>query len=284
MRIIITGGDGQLGRELGQIFKKEGHTVFQYSKQQLDITDRGQIREILKRIEPEIIINTAAFTKVDLCETELEKAYLINGIGPYYLATEAKERNVKLFHISTDYVFKGDKLFPYEEEDTPHPKTIYGKSKRLGEELALIACENTTIIRTSWLYGHGGQNFVNTIKELSNQLSEIRVVDDQYGCPTYTKDLGIVIKELITRPPGIYHVTNSGSCSWFEFATEIIKLLKKQTKIIPIPTKEYGLKTPRPLYSVLSNKKLNNFDIKTRNWKEGLQEYLKKECVDRNEN
>ncbi|USL39508.1 dTDP-4-dehydrorhamnose reductase [Priestia megaterium] len=283
MKIIITGGEGQLGRELGQIFKEEGHTVLQYSKQQLDITDRTQIREILKKIEPELIINTAAFTKVDRCETELEKAYLINGIGPYYLAVEAKKKNIKLFHISTDYVYSGDKLSPYEEEDTPYPKTIYGKSKRLGEELALMACENITIIRTSWLYGHGGQNFVNTIKKLSNQLGEIRVVNDQYGCPTYTKDLGIVIKELITRPPGIYHVTNSGSCSWFEFAREIIKLLKKQTKIIPVSTEEYGLKTRRPLYSVLSNKKLNSFDIKTRNWKEGLQEYLKKECADKNE-
>ncbi|MFB7637350.1 dTDP-4-dehydrorhamnose reductase [Peribacillus butanolivorans] len=277
MKIVITGAGGQLGKELIQLFKEEGYMVFPYTKQQLDITNRTKIKEMIERIQPDYLINTAAFTQVDLCETDKDKAYLINGIGPYYLACEAKEKKVKFFHISTDYVFDGEKNEPYEEEDSPDPQTIYGKSKQFGEALALTANENSTIIRTSWLYGHDGKNFVNTIKKLARHSQEMRVVHDQYGCPTYTKDLGIAIKNLLTKPHGIYHVTNSGSCSWFEFATEIVTFLNSQTVVIPVSTEEYGLKTPRPMYSVLSQKKLNSNGIFLRNWKEGLHEYLKKE-------
>ncbi|MFI8494170.1 dTDP-4-dehydrorhamnose reductase [Peribacillus butanolivorans] len=277
MKIVITGAGGQLGKELIQLFKEEGYVVFPYTKQQLDITNRTKIKEMIEKIQPDYLINTAAFTQVDLCETDIDQAYLINGIGPYYLACEAKENKVKFFHISTDYVFDGEKIEPYIEENYPDPQTIYGKSKLLGEELALTANDSTTIIRSSWLYGHEGKNFVNTIKKLAGNSQEIRVVHDQYGCPTYTKDLGIAINKLLTRPHGIYHVTNSGSCSWFEFATEIVTFLNSQTVVIPVSTEEYGLKTPRPMYSVLSQKKLNSNGIFLRNWKEGLHEYLKKE-------
>jgi dTDP-4-dehydrorhamnose reductase len=280
MKIVITGAGGQLAKELNQLFKEEGYMVTAYTKQQLDITNRDQIKEMIEKKKPDYLINTAAFTQVDLCETDIEKAYLINGIGPYYLACEAKEKKVKFFHVSTDYVFNGGKIVPYVEEDSPSPKTVYGKSKQLGETLALAAYESTTIIRTSWLYGHEGKNFVNNIKKLANHSQEIRVVHDQYGCPTYTKDLGFALIKLLTRPPGIYHVTNSGSCSWFEFATEIVRLLKSQTVVIPISTEEYGLTTPRPKYSVLSHKKLNANGIFLRNWKDGLQEYLMKENDD----
>ncbi|MGG0287655.1 dTDP-4-dehydrorhamnose reductase [Peribacillus butanolivorans] len=277
MKIVITGAGGQLGKELIQLFKEESYMVFPYTKQQLDITNRTKIKEMIEKIQPDYLINTAAFTQVDLCESDIDKAYLINGIGPYYLACEAKERKVKFFHISTDYIFDGEKIEAYIEEDSPNPKTVYGKSKQLGEALALTANENSTIIRTSWLYGHDGKNFVNTIKKLARHSQEMRVVHDQYGCPTYTKDLGIAIKNLLTKPHGIYHVTNSGSCSWFEFATEIVTFLNSQTVVIPVSTEDYGLKTPRPMYSVLSQKKLNSNGIFLRNWKEGLHEYLKKE-------
>ncbi|MDW7617139.1 dTDP-4-dehydrorhamnose reductase [Peribacillus simplex] len=277
MKIVITGAGGQLGKELLQLFKEEGYMVFPYTKQQLDITNRAKIKEMIEKIQPDYLINTAAFTQVDLCESDIDKAYLINGIGPYYLACEAKEKKVKFFHISTDYVFDGEKIEPYMEDDSPNPKTIYGKSKQLGEALVLDAYESSTIIRTSWLYGHEGKNFVNTIKKLARHSLEMRVVHDQYGCPTYTKDLGIALKDLLTKPHGIYHVTNSGSCSWFEFATEIVTFLKSQTVVIPVSTEEYGLKTPRPMYSVLSQKKLNSNGVSLRNWKEGLHEYLKKE-------
>jgi len=278
MKIVITGAGGQLGKELVRIFKGTDYVVFPYSKQQVDITNRSQIKEMMGKVRPDFLINTAAFTQVDLCETELEKAYLINGIGAYYLAHEAKEKKAKFFHISTDYVFNGEKHEPYIEEDVTDPKTIYGKSKQLGEALALATYENTTIIRTSWLYGHGGNNFVNTIKKLADYSQEIRVVYDQYGCPTFTKDIGIALKRLLTKPSGIYHVTNSGNCSWFEFATEIITFLNKKVNIIPVSSKEYGLKTPRPMYSVLCPKKLNSNGVFLQSWKEGLHEYLKKEA------
>ncbi|MEH6944268.1 dTDP-4-dehydrorhamnose reductase [Bacillus sp. JJ722] len=279
MKIVITGANSQLGQELIKHLKDE-YEVIPFTKQQLDITNRTNIKEIIQKIQPEYLINTAAYTQVDLCEKNSSEAYLINGIGPYYLACEAKNRNVKFIHISTDYVFDGQKNVPYVEEDVPNPETVYGKSKLLGEELSLVAYESTTIIRTSWLYGHGGKNFVNTIKKLINQARNIRVVHDQYGCPTYTKDLCIAIKQLLNKPNGIYHISNSGSCSWFEFATEIGSVLNSQTTIIPVTTKEYGLKTPRPMYSVLSHQKINANGIFIRNWKEGLYEYLKKEGDD----
>lgn len=278
MKIVITGASGQLGKELTQLFKEKNYKVFSFAKHELDITNQIKITEMIEKIQPDFIINTAAYTQVDFCEKEMEKAYLINGLGTYYLARAAKEKNSKFFHISTDYVFNGEKSEPYREADSPDPKTIYGKSKHLGEILAQAAYENTTIIRTSWLYGHGGKNFVNTIKRLAIKSNKINVVYDQYGCPTYTKDLGIAIEKLLTKPPGIYHVTNSGSCSWFEFATEIVTNLKAPTAVNPVSTEEYGGKTPRPKFSVLSHEKINSSGIVMRNWKEGLHEYLKKEA------
>jgi dTDP-4-dehydrorhamnose reductase len=283
MKIVITGAAGQLGKELTQLFEARNYDVFPFDKKQLDITNQASIKQILEDIKPDFLINTAAFTQVDTCETEIEKAYFINGIGPYYLACEAKVNQVKFFHISTDYVFNGEKTEPYLEEDHLNPKTIYGKSKDIGETLALAANKNTTIIRTSWLYGHDGKNFVKTIKKLAHQAKEIRVVCDQFGSPTYTKDLAVAIEKLLLKPHGIYHVTNTGSCSWYEFAKEIVTTLHAPTSVIPVSTEEYGLQTPRPKYTVLSHKKLNSTGIFLRNWKEGLYEFLKKEA-DRSEN
>lgn len=276
-KVVITGAGGQLGKELVQLLKDDFYMVHSFTKQQLDITDRKKIEEMLEQIKPDFLINTAAFTQVDTCEKDIDSAYLINGIAPYYLACEAKAKKAKFLHISTDYVFDGKKAEPYLEDDDTDPKTIYGKSKLLGEEFARVAYEESTIIRTSWLYGHEGKNFVNTIKGLADSSKEIRVVNDQFGSPTYTKDLGIAIKQLLTRPPGIYHVTNSGSCSWFDFAREIVKCLHSDAIVRPVSTEEYGLSTPRPKYSVLSHKKLNSNGIYMRNWQRGLHEYLAKE-------
>lgn len=276
-KVVITGAGGQLGKELVQLFKDEHYIVHPFTKQQLDITDRQKIDEMFEQTNPDFLINTAAFTQVDTCEKDIDTAYSINGIAPYYLASAAKANKVKFFHISTDYVFNGNKNEPYSEADETDPKTIYGKSKLLGEEFSRMAYEETTIIRTSWLYGHEGKNFVNTIKRLADSPKEIRVVDDQFGSPTYTKDLGIAIKQLLTRPPGIYHITNSGSCSWFEFAREIVKFMKSDAIVSPISTEAYGSATPRPKYSVLSHNKLNSNGIYMRSWQNGLQEYLAKE-------
>ncbi|KML22991.1 dTDP-4-dehydrorhamnose reductase [Priestia aryabhattai] len=277
MKVLITGAGGQLGKELIQLFTMWGYNVCSYSRNQLDITNYIEVKKILKRDQPDILINTAAFTKVDLCETEPEQAYLVNAIGAYYLACQAKEIKAKFFHISTDYVFDGEKYEPYTEEDLTRPKTIYGRSKELGEVLALAAYQDTTVIRTSWLYGHEGSNFVNTIKQLASWVKEIRVVSDQYGCPTYTKDIGFALKQLLTKPSGIYHISNYGSCSWFEFANEILKISNAKVRVIPVSSEEYGSKTPRPMYSVLSSGKINSNGIFLREWKESLHEYLVKE-------
>lgn len=276
-KVVITGTGGQLGKELTQLFKEDKYEVFPFTKQQLDITNRVKIQEMLELTEPDFLINAAAFTQVDTCETDIDNAYLINGIAPYYLACEAKAKKVKFIHISTDYVFDGKKTKPYLEDDDTDPKTIYGKSKLLGEEFTQVAYEDSTIIRTSWLYGHEGKNFVNTIKRLARSTKEIRVVNDQVGSPTYTKDLGIAIKQLLSKPPGIYHVTNSGSCSWFELALEIVNYMHSDAVVSPVSSEEYGLATPRPKYSVLSHKKLNSNGVHMRNWKMGLHEFLAKE-------
>ena len=275
-KVIITGSGGQLGKELVPLLKDD-YLVHPFTKQQLDITNRKQIEETLEQIKPDFLINTAAYTQVDLCETDIDNAYLINGIAPYYLACEAKEKKVKFLHISTDYVFDGKKTEPYKEDDETDPHTIYGKSKLLGEEFTRLAYEESIIIRTSWLYGHDGKNFVNTIKKSAASTKELRVVDDQFGSPTYTKDLAIAIKQLLTKPAGIYHVTNSGMCTWYEFAREIVKHLQSDAVVNPVSTEEYGLATPRPKYSVLSHQKINTNGIHMRNWKKGLLEFLAKE-------
>jgi dTDP-4-dehydrorhamnose reductase len=277
MRIIITGADGQLGKELLETFRGKEYNVFAFNKEELDITNLLQIKEVLQKIRPDVAINTAAFTKVDLCETEIEKAIIINSLGPFYLASEARKRKIKLVHISTDYVFSGDKLSEYEEIDDVGPKSMYGKSKKIGEEMSLAVNPDITIVRTSWLYGHGGINFVNTIRRLADYKEEIRVVHDQLGCPTYTKDLGIIIKELLVAPAGVYHVSNSGSCTWFEFAKEIVRLLDKPVRVIPICTEDYDTLAPRPRNSVLCHRKINQLGIYSRPWKEGLREYIGRE-------
>jgi dTDP-4-dehydrorhamnose reductase len=283
LKVLITGSGGQLGKDLVKTFSAAGHHVFPFTKEELDITKREDIYNKLLLTSPDIIINAAAYTNVDKCEEDVEKAYLINGLGPYYLAAEAKKKMASLFHVSTDYVFSGDKTTPYNEQDAPHPNTIYGKSKRLGEELVLLTYKNSSIIRTSWLYGKKGKNFVNTMLNLSKEKNELKVVNDQIGSPTYAKDLSEAIHKLMNRPFGIYHITNSGSCSWYDFAKEILLESGEKITVNPITTAEYAIKTPRPHYSVLSHHELNKVGITMRHWKEALKEYLIEEMNEQND-
>ncbi|MGG3575141.1 dTDP-4-dehydrorhamnose reductase [Bacillus gobiensis] len=282
MKFLITGANGQLGNELIETIKKDNkHSVIGYGKQQLDITDSNRLKEVLQLEKPDCIINTAAFTNMDLCEKEQELAILSNGLGPYNLAAEAKKRGIKLFHISSGYVYSGEKFPPYFEEDPTDPKTIFGKSKKLGEELALQENKEITIIRTSWLFGHFGENFVKSTYDLSLSSKEIFAVNDQYGCPTYAKDLAFALLKLLQHPPGIYHVVNSGSCTWFEFAEEIIRIIGADTKVIPISSEQYGFKTRRPKYTLLSLEKIRKKGILMRHWREALQDYAKREFDDK---
>ncbi|WP_353854282.1 dTDP-4-dehydrorhamnose reductase [Bacillus sp. Bos-x628] len=277
MKVLITGAGGQLGKELSKQLKEKDMSVISLTRSMLNITDQQAVRHAMRHYRPDIVVSAAAYTSVDQCETETEKAYLVNGIGAYYTALEAKQVGADVLHVSTDYVFDGQKGAPYQVDDQADPQTIYGKSKKLGEELIRLVSDEVKIIRTSWLYGHGGHNFVNTILRLAETKDHVRVVNDQFGSPTYTKDVAEALIHLFDQASGIYHVSNRESCSWFEFAKEIVARSGRSTTIEPISTEEYGFQTPRPAYSVLDLQAIEATGWQPRHWKEALQEYLQKE-------
>ena len=285
MKIIITGADGQLGRAFLELLfnsPNDVYEVFPYSKEKLDITDAARVEAVCAEIMPDIIVNCAAFTKVDLCEIEIEKAYLVNSLGAYHLGKSANRYDAKLVHISTDYVFSGEQTEPYKENDAPNPKTIYGKSKLLGEELLLKKFENVLIVRTAWLYGHGSPNFVYTMMNLAEKNGVVKVVNDQIGSPSYTMDVAEGVLSLLKADrTGIYHITNEGSCSWYDFSKEIMRNLKVDKEVISISSEEYEFATPRPGYSVLDNQKLNREGICLRDWQSALVNFMTKEYTNR---
>ena len=278
MKIVITGCDGQLGKEIIKELNKENKTlkneIFALNREKLDICDIDKVNNCILSINPDIIINCAAFTKVDLCEDEVELAYKVNSIGPKNLAICCEKVNAKLVHISTDYVFDGNKNI-YREDDITNPQSVYGKSKLLGEQYVQSFSSKYFIIRTAWLYGDGN-NFVKTMLKLSESKNEINVVNDQIGTPTSTKDLAKVILKLIyTENYGLYHGTNKGSCSWYEFSKKIFEMKNIDIKVNPISSKEYASKVKRPQYSVLDNFLLRTINLDDfREWEEALSEYL----------
>ncbi|MBY8911803.1 dTDP-4-dehydrorhamnose reductase [Bacillus sp. YC2] len=276
-KVLVTGAAGQLGRELCRQLKQAGYEVIALTKAMMNIADQRSVRHSFSHYKPDIVVNTAAYTSVDQCETELEKAYLINGIGAYYTALEAEHIGAKVLHISTDYVFSGRGTEPYKEDDPPEPGTIYGKSKKLGEELIRLTGKNHTIVRTSWVYGSGGHNFVNTMLKLADTHDQIRVVSDQFGSPTYTKDLAETVIQLFDSPPGTYHAANAGVCSWYEFAKAIMEESNRTAAVLPVSTEEYGNLTPRPAYSVLSLESIEKLGLGMRHWREALRDYLQGE-------
>ena len=278
MKIVVTGCDGQLGKEIIKELNKENKTlkneIFALNREKLDICDIDKVNNCILSINPDIVINCAAFTKVDLCEDEVELAYKVNSIGPKNLAIYCEKVNAKLVHISTDYVFDGNKKI-YREDDITNPQSVYGKSKLLGEQYVQSFCSKYFIIRTAWLYGDGN-NFVKTMLNLSESNNEINVVNDQIGTPTSTKDLAEVILKLIhTENYGLYHGTNKGSCSWYEFAKKIFEIKNIDIKVNPISSNEYSSKVKRPQYSVLDNFLLRTINLDDfREWEEALSEYL----------
>ncbi|WP_209125690.1 dTDP-4-dehydrorhamnose reductase [Alkalihalobacillus sp. BA299] len=278
MRVLITGANGQLGKDLA-LYGKQVADVFALGKDQLDITKGSEVSQVIHSVTPDIIIHAAAYTAVDLCEVEQKRAFDINSLGALNIAKKAKEINAKMVYISTDYVFSGDKGAPYVEEDTPNPKSVYGMSKWLGEQIVQSTIEESYIIRTSWLYGSGGNNFAKTMLKLAEQKKEVHVVNDQIGSPTYTKDLSKIIFQLIKKRYGIYHVSNLGQCSWFTFARHIFKIAGYDSNLIkPISTKAYGAKAPRPAYSVLAHIELEKEDIPIpRYWEEAIIEFIREE-------
>jgi dTDP-4-dehydrorhamnose reductase len=280
MRILVTGARGMLGTDLVKRLSIK-NDVIGVDIEDFDITDeRGTIKEI-KRTAPELVINTAAFTDVDRCESEREMAFKVNRDGAKNMALGCREIGAKFIHISTDYVFDGSKREPYTEKDEPRPINIYGLSKLEGEReiLKLQTPDSrlqTLIIRTSWLFGRNGKNFVDTILKLAGERDEIRVVDDQVGSPTYTIDLSEGIERLIdVGATGIVHCSNSGECSWYDFAKEILRMAGEKVNVIPITTADLKRPAPRPPYSVLSNERYYQLTgHRLRGWEDGLRDYL----------
>ncbi len=280
MKILVTGSTGQLGtnliRCLGRLEHKEKHEIIGATRKELDITDNKEVLEYFKNNSFDAVINAAAYTDVDKCETDFDNAFLVNAIGPRNLAIAAYKYGFKLIHISTDYVFDGKNPDGYYEFDRPNPISKYAITKFAGEEYVKNHCTQYFIIRTSWLYGKYGKNFVKTMLTLSESREEIKVVNDQKGSPTFSEDLVDFISKIITTEKyGIYHFSNSGSCTWYEFAKEIFKITNKDMTVHPISTEEFNAPAPRPQYSILNNYMAKlEFDHESRSWQEALQEYL----------
>ncbi len=282
-KIFLIGADGMLGGELRERLEKK-YDVVGTTIQTLDICDKEAVLNKAKEIKPDFIINCAAFTNVDACEVKEELALAVNGTALANIAGAAKQESAKLIHISTDYVFAGDMPVDkiYTEDMEPNPVSAYGRTKLVGEENAKKA-EKYYILRTAWLYGLGGKNFVKTMLNLSKIKDEISVVDDQHGSPTSTTTLCEIIEKIIEKEPeyGIYHSTNEGFTTWCQFTRKIFELAGINTKVNAITSEEYKEMYPqssdRPKNSQLSKEKLKNVGIVPLKWEDALKEYLEKE-------
>lgn len=285
MKILITGANGMLAKEVKDKFSKE-HELTLTDVSELDITDEKAVFNFINNLKPDYIINCAAFTAVDKAEDCYELADKINGDGPTNLAKAAKSAGAKLVHISTDYVFGGDLDISkdYKEDDKKEPVTAYGITKLHGEQGIQNSMEEYYIFRTAWLYGIGGNNFVKTMTKLGSTRDELNVVSDQHGSPTYAKDLTEIIYQAIKKeiPYGIYHATNQGYTTWYEFTKEILSEQGINCKVNPVTTEEYIemmkiTQAKRPFNSQLSKNKLLEQGINVPEWKDGLKRYLEEE-------
>jgi dTDP-4-dehydrorhamnose reductase len=277
-KLILTGSGGMLGKEL-QKYLANYFAIFPFDKKNLDITNAQALKEIFKKLKPDFCVNAAAYTAVDLAETEQTAATTLNAKAVGDLAQLCQQFNIHLTHFSTDYVFDGNTREGYTEDAATNPINFYGVSKLAGEKAIQASGCDFAIIRTSWLFGDG-KNFVNTMLELSKKMPEIKVVSDQIGCPTSTKDLAKATTEILRENyeypkqnrGKIFHLTNSGETSWANFARKIFKLAQTQTKVIDIPTSKFPTPAKRPQNSILLNTKLS----KLRNWENALEEFLHK--------
>ncbi len=275
MKILITGANGQLGREIQKQYKGKDVELLPTDVKDLDITDVLAVNKYVSENKPDVIINCAAHTQVDKCESQLELATKINTIGPKNLAAAAFSIGAEIVQISTDYVFDGEVDKELTEFDKPNPQSVYGSTKLEGEKLVRALNPKHYIVRTAWLYGDGG-NFVKTMLKLSKDHDELKVVNDQIGTPTSTVDLArVVIKLVSEKNYGLFHCTCKGVCSWYDFALEIFAIRNINIKVVPCTSDEFVAVAKRPKYSVLRNYmlELTTGDI-TRDWKESLKEYL----------
>lgn len=281
MKFLITGASGQLGREWIGFLKEKGITFKGFSSDELDITDLEDIEKRFHEVQPEVVINCAAYTNVDGAESESDKAFFVNGKGVENLTEACKKVNIKLVHYSTDYVFSGDdsdrNKYPdgYPEDAETNPINIYGKSKEAGEKILLEADCEWLLIRVSWLCGQFGSNFVKTMLRLGSERDELSIVDDQVGCPSLAFDVVEKTFRLIKKnKEGIYHISCDGKLSWADFAEEIFRQAGKKVKIKRISSGEYPFTATRPLFTLLSNKKTENEGLRILPLKNGLAHLL----------
>lgn len=282
MKIALIGADGQLGTDIYNLFTMKGLNISGLTIEEIDICNEEICRSVLYGLKPDIIINTAAFNLVDECEDEIKKAFDVNVYGVKRLACICSEINATLMHFSTDYVFGGYvKTTPYTEDDCPSPVNVYGISKLAGEYIIKYMLTNYYIVRISGLYGYKcslgkGYNFVDLMMDKAKKHSEVSVVDDQTLTPTSTKDVAEKLLELIeTKKYGIYHMTNTGSCSWYEFVKEIFKIANINKVVKPVKSVDFKTKARRPGYSVLDNKRLRETGLQDmRHWKDALRDYI----------
>ena len=284
MNILVTGANGQLGHEMQRVAKSSNHnyifTDVADGYEKLDITNLENIRETVKKNNVDIIVNCAAYTNVDKAESDYDTANLINNTAAGNLATAMKEAGGTLIHISTDYVFQGDRNTPCQEDWATNPLGVYGKTKLAGEKAIEATGCNHIIIRTAWLYSQWGKNFVKTMQSLTASHDTLKVVFDQVGTPTFAGDLADVIAHIInsgqTDKTGIYHFSNEGVCSWYDFAKMICKLSSNTCDITPCYSEEFPSPVKRPHFSVLDKKKIRNtFGIKVPYWTDSLEVCMK---------
>jgi dTDP-4-dehydrorhamnose reductase len=276
MNILITGVKGQLGHELYDMLDGK-ETVTGIDIEDVDITDAQKVHEYINDFQPDVVIHPAAYTNVDACESNVDLAYKVNAVGTQNIASACLNTGAKMVYVSTDFVFDGQKEEPYIEFDTPKPLSIYGKSKLAGEMLAGRILNRLFIVRTAWLYGLNGNNFVKSILSQAKEKDTLTVVNDQWGTPTYTKDLAEVICRLIyTDGYGIYHATNNGQCTWYDFAKKILEYAgMEHVNVLPITTDELDRPAKRPRYSVLRNFMLElTIGDTMRPWEDALKEYI----------
>ena len=280
--ILVTGANGQLGSEIKELSANYSYTFYFTCKDDLDITNKKALESFIEKNNITAIINCAAYTAVDKAEGEIELVDRINHQAVFYLASIAKEKNIKLIHISTDYVFDGTNYKPYIETDNTNPQSVYGQTKLDGEKaLQIINPANSVIIRTSWVYSSYGNNFVKTMIRLGKEKASLGVIYDQVGTPTYAKDLAKTILDILPKINNtqieIYNYSNEGVCSWYDFAKEIMKMANLTCKVLPIETIQYPTPAKRPHYSLLNKSKIkNDYNIDIPYWTDSLEHCLKK--------
>ena len=277
MKVLVTGVKGQLGYDVVKDLEKRGHQPIGVDRDEMDLMDNDAIRTFIMELKPEAIIHCAAYTAVDKAEEEVETCYQINAESVKVISECAKELDVKLIYISTDYVFDGTKEGEYVETDTPNPINVYGASKLKGEQYVQTLLEKYYIVRISWVFGVNGNNVIKTMRRLGSERDELNIINDQVGSPTYTADLAPLLVDMMeTDKYGIYHATNEETCSWYEFANEIFKQSGIEVKTNPITTDQYPTAAKRPMNSRMSKAKLkaNGFNLLP-TWQEALAHYLK---------